>query len=179
MWWSVGTFRPTLQQQSCGWRYYQPKLPHPVIRPVNSLYNRVVSLGITLLDAVHEHPKNCNLFCTQAYFFGPIYTGTCNNLTPDREFDRKPCNYFSRSFLGRNFSISSEVASRLLAEGLHWGRGFPIYWVLPRVSTSFSTREDECTPYSKHNDPFYYFCTRKSKHTCLGDLTLFSAAPLY
>ena len=60
--------------------------------------------------------------------------------------------------LGLNFSFSSEVASRLLAEGLYWGRGFPTNWVLPRVSTSPGTRKDKSTPYSKHNDPYFDFC---------------------
>ena len=39
--------------------------------------------------------------------------------------------------------------------------------------------KDESTPYLTHNDPFYYFFTHKSKHTRLGNFTLFSAAPLH
>ena len=39
-----------------------------VIRPTIPLYNRVVSLGLALLGAVHEHPKNRNNFCAQAHF---------------------------------------------------------------------------------------------------------------
>ena len=57
-----------MQQQSCGWRYYQPKLQHPVIKPNSFLYNRLASLGLALLGAVHEHPKNHNLFCAQVHF---------------------------------------------------------------------------------------------------------------
>ena len=66
---------------------------------------------------------------------------------------------FHTNFWVAIFSNFLEVASRLLAEGLHWGRGFPTYWVLPRVSTSPRAREDKSTPYLTHNDPFYYFCT--------------------
>ena len=32
------------------------------------LHNRVVSLGLALLGAVHEHPKNHNIFCIQVHF---------------------------------------------------------------------------------------------------------------
>ena len=39
-----------------------------VIRPSIPLCNRVVSLGLALLGAVHEHPKNRNNFCTQVHF---------------------------------------------------------------------------------------------------------------
>ena len=65
---SVGTFWPTLQQKSCGWHHYQPKQQHPVIIPTSFLCNRVVSSGLALLGAVHEHPKNRNNLCAQAHF---------------------------------------------------------------------------------------------------------------
>ena len=65
---SFGTFRPTLQQQSCGWRHYQPKPQYPVIRTTSPLRSSVVVLGLALLGAVHEHPKNHNIFCAQAHF---------------------------------------------------------------------------------------------------------------
>ena len=42
-------------------------------------------------------------------------------------------------------------------EGLHWGRGFLIYWVLPRVSTSSGEKKNKFTPYSKHIDLFLTF----------------------
>ena len=53
------------------------------------------------------------------------------------------------------------------------------YWVLPRVSISPGARKNESTPYLTHNDPFYFFCTHNSEHTCMGDWTRFSAAPLH
>ena len=61
-------FRPTLQQQSYGWRYYQPKLQYTVIRTTIPLRNSVISLGLALLSAIQEHPKNRNIFCKQAHF---------------------------------------------------------------------------------------------------------------
>ena len=79
-WRSVGTFWPTLQQQSCGWRHYQPKLQYPVIRPTSPLCNRVVSLGLALLGAVHEHPKNRNNFCT-GIFWPYLYRHTQQSNT--------------------------------------------------------------------------------------------------
>ena len=42
--------------------HYQPKLQYPATRSTSSLRNRVVSLGLALMGAVHEHPKNCNFF---------------------------------------------------------------------------------------------------------------------
>ena len=67
-WWSFGTFWPTLQQQSCGWRYYQLKLQYPGFRTTIPLCNRVFSLGLALWSAVHEHPKNSNNFCTRIFW---------------------------------------------------------------------------------------------------------------
>ena len=64
----VGTFLPNFQQQSCFWRHYQLKLQYTVIRPTSTLHNRVVSFGLALLGAVHEHPKNRNNFCAQVHF---------------------------------------------------------------------------------------------------------------
>ena len=51
------------------------------------LCNRVFSLGLALMGAVHEHPKNHNFFLHAGEFFGPICTDTRNNLIPDKELD--------------------------------------------------------------------------------------------
>ena len=45
--------------------------------------NRVVSLSLALMGAIHKHPKNCNFFRMQAAILVPIITGTPNNLMPD------------------------------------------------------------------------------------------------
>ena len=77
-------FRPTLQQQSCIWRYYQPKLKNPIIKPIISLYNRVVSLGLELISAVHEHPKNHNFFHVQVHFLDLSVQLYARNLMLDK-----------------------------------------------------------------------------------------------
>ena len=77
-------FRPTLQQQNYGWRHYQSKLQFPSTKPTSPLYNRPVGLGLALMGAVHEHPKNCNFFSYAGAIFGPIFMGTRKNLMPDK-----------------------------------------------------------------------------------------------
>ena len=53
-------------------------------------------------------------------------------------------------------------------EGLTLRHRFP--YILG--TTSPGAREDDSTPYSKHNNAFYYFWAHKSKHTRLGNFTL-------
>ena len=48
--------------------HYQPKLQYLTTISTIPLHNRVVILGLALMGAVHEHPKNCNFFCMQAQF---------------------------------------------------------------------------------------------------------------
>ena len=53
--------------------HYQPKLQYPATRPIIPLRNRVVSLGLALLGAVHKHPKNHNFFACRHIFWTYLY----------------------------------------------------------------------------------------------------------
>ena len=92
---------------------------------LSPLYNRVVSLGLALVGAVLEHTRNCNFFSHAGTFFGPIVTGTCNNLMLDERIRQENLLITLIQSFGSQLFLFFRSGIMPTCRGLTLRQGFP------------------------------------------------------